>query len=53
MNIMDVSSVEMAFRLEFQRRKLNPEPLRDSIHALHDEMEKISKEIDRYECYAC
>ncbi len=45
MNSMEESNAEMAIRLELQRRKLNPEPLRDSMHDLHTEMEKISKEM--------
>jgi hypothetical protein len=45
MNSMEESNAEMAIRLELQRRKLNPEPLRDSMHDLHAEMEKISKEM--------
>ena len=42
---MEESNAEMAIRLELQRRKSNPEPLRDSMHDLHGEMEKISKEM--------
>ena len=45
MNSMEESNAEMAIRLELQRRKSNPEPLRDRMHDLHAEMEKISKEM--------
>ena len=45
MNSMEESNAEMAIRLELKRRKLNPEPLRDSMHDLHVEMENISKEM--------
>ncbi len=45
MNSMEESNEEMAIRLEIQRRKFNPEPLRDGMHDLHVKMEMISKEM--------
>ena len=45
MNSMDESNREMAVKVELQRRNMNPDSLRDSIHDLHNKMQKISEEM--------
>ena len=45
MNSMDESNREMAVKVELQRRNMNPDSLRDSIHDLHKKMQKISEEM--------
>jgi voltage-gated sodium channel len=45
MNSMDESNKEISIREEMNRRNKNPEPIRDSMHDLHEQMEKLSKEM--------
>ncbi len=45
MNSMDESNAEMATKLEIEKRKNNPEPIRDSIHDLQARLEDISSEL--------
>lgn len=46
MNSMEESNAEMAIKQELLKRQSNPEPLRDGIHDLQSELEKISKEMN-------
>lgn len=46
MNSMDESNAEMKIKQELIRRKTNPEPLRDGIHDLQLQMEKIAGEME-------
>ena len=45
MNSMDESNAEMAIKQEILKRETNPEALRDSMHDLQCEIEKISQEM--------
>ena len=45
MNSMDESNAEMSIKQEIERRKNNPEPVRDSLHDLQGRMEQLSSEI--------
>ena len=45
MNSMDESNAEMAVNLEMERRKTQPDPVRDGLHDLQNRMEKLSAEI--------
>jgi voltage-gated sodium channel len=45
MNSMDESNAEMAVKLEMERRKNQPEPVRDGLHDLQNRMEELSAEI--------
>ena len=45
MNSMDESNREMAIQQEMERRKENPEAVRDGLHDLHNRMEDLSSEI--------
>jgi len=45
MNSMDESNKEMAIQQEMDRRKENPEAVRDGLHDLHNRMEDLSSEI--------
>lgn len=46
MNSMDESNAEMKIKQELIRRKTSPEPLRDGIHDLQLQMEKIAGEME-------
>jgi len=45
MNSMDESNAEMSIKQEIERRKNNPEPVRDSLHDLQSKMENLSAEL--------
>lgn len=45
MNSMDESNKEISIREEMKRRKENPEPIRDGMHDLYEQMERLSKEM--------
>ena len=45
MNSMDESNAEMSMKQEIERRKDNPEPVRDSLHDLQSKMENLSSEL--------
>jgi len=45
MNSMDESNQEMSIKQEIDRRRNNPEPVRDGLHDLHLRMEELSSEI--------
>src|SRR6056300_1866519 len=45
MNSMDESNKEMAIQHELDRRKENPEAIRDGLHDLHIKVEDLSKEM--------
>jgi voltage-gated sodium channel len=45
MNSMDESNAEMKIKQELIRRQTNPEPLRDALHDLQIQMEKITGEM--------
>jgi predicted nucleic acid-binding Zn-ribbon protein len=45
MNSMDESNAEMSLKKEIERRKKQPEPVRDSLHDLQCRMEQLSSEI--------
>jgi voltage-gated sodium channel len=45
MNSMDESNKEMAIQQELNRRKENPEAIRDGLHDLHIKVEDLSKEM--------
>ena len=45
MNSMDESNAEMAVKLAMERRKNQPEPVRDGLHDLQNRMEELSAEI--------
>ena len=45
MNSMDESNAEMSLKKEIERRKKQPEPVRDSLHDLQCRMEELSSEI--------
>ena len=45
MNSMDESNKEMAIQQEMDRRKENPEAVRDGLHDLHSRMEELSSEM--------
>ena len=45
MNSMDESNAEMSIKQEIERRKDNPEPVRDSLHDLQSKMENLSSEL--------
>lgn len=45
MNSMDESHAEMAVQREIDRRKDNPEPIRDGIDDLHKQLENLSQEM--------
>ena len=42
---MDESNAEMSMKQEIERRKDNPEPVRDSLHDLQSKMENLSSEL--------
>ena len=43
MNSMDESNKEMAIQQELNRRKENPEAIRDGLHDLHIKVKDLSK----------
>ena len=45
MNSMDESNKEMAIRQEMEKRKQNPEAVRDGLHDLHAQIEDLSREM--------
>jgi voltage-gated sodium channel len=45
MNSMDESNAEMSVKQEIERRKKQPEPVRDSLHDLQSQMEVLTSEI--------
>lgn len=45
MNSMDESNAEMSAQQEINRRKLNPDPVRDGLHDLQSRMDEISSEM--------
>ena len=45
MNSMDESNAEMSLKKEIERRKKQPEPVRDSLHDLQSQMEELTSEI--------
>ncbi len=45
MNSMDESNAEIAAKLEIEKRKNNPEAVRDGLHDLHSRMEELSGEL--------
>ncbi|MEC7801089.1 MAG: ion transporter [Verrucomicrobiota bacterium] len=45
MNSMDESNREMAIKQEMERRKQNPEAIRDRLHDLHAQVENLSQEM--------
>ena len=45
MNSMDESNREMAIKQEMERRKQNPEAIRDGLHDLHAQVENLSQEM--------
>ena len=45
MNSMDESNEEISIKQEIERRKTQPEPVRDGLHDLHNRMEELSSEI--------
>ena len=45
MNSMDESNTEMSIKQEIERRKIQPEPVRDGLHDLHSKMQELSSEI--------
>ena len=45
MNSMDESNAEMSVKQEIERRKKQPEPVRDSLHDLQSQMEELTSEI--------
>ena len=45
MNSMDESNTEMSIKQEIERRKSQPEPVRDGLHDLHSKMQELSSEI--------
>ena len=45
MNSMDESNAEMSIKQEIERRKNNPEPVRESLHDLQSKMENLSSEL--------
>ena len=45
MNSMDESNKEMAIRQEMEKRKQNPEAIRDGLHDLHTQVEDLSQEM--------
>ena len=45
MNSMDESNKEMAIQQELNRRKENPEAIRDGLHDLHIKVKDLSKEM--------
>ena len=45
MNSMDESNAEIAAKLEIEKRKNNPEAVRDGLHDLHSRMEELSSEL--------
>jgi len=45
MNSMDESNEEMSIKQEIEKRKKNPEPVRDGLHDLQNRMEELSSEM--------
>ena len=45
MNSMDESNEEISIKQEIERRKTQPEPVRDGLHDLHNRMEELSSEM--------
>jgi len=45
MNSMDESNEEISIKQEIERRKNQPEPVRDGLHDLHNQMEELSSEM--------
>ena len=45
MNSMDESNQEMAIQQEMNRRKENPDAIRDGLHDLHCKVEDLSEEM--------
>jgi len=45
MNSMDESNAEMSLKQEIERRRNNPEPVRDGLHDLQTRMEDLSSEM--------
>ena len=45
MNSMDESNEEISLKQEIERRKNQPEPVRDGLHDLHNRMEELSSEM--------
>ena len=45
MNSMDESNAEMSIKQEIEKRKNNPEPVRDGLHDLQNRMEELSSEL--------
>ena len=45
MNSMDESNKEMSIQQEMERRKQNPEAIRDGLHDLHAQVENLSQEM--------
>ena len=45
MNSMDESNKELAIQQEMERRKQNPEAIRDGLHDLHEQVENLAKEM--------
>ncbi|MGA1101249.1 MAG: ion transporter [Opitutales bacterium] len=45
MNSMDESNEEISIKQEIERRKNQPEPVRDGLHDLHNRMEELSSEM--------
>jgi voltage-gated sodium channel len=45
MNSMDESNAEMSIKQEIEKRKSNPEPVRDGLHDLQNRMEELSSEL--------
>ena len=45
MNSMDESNKEMAIQQEMERRKQNPEAIRDGLHDLHVQVDNLSQEM--------
>ena len=45
MNSMDESNEEISIKQEIERRKTQPEPVRDGLHDLHNRMKELSSEM--------
>ena len=45
MNSMDESNAEMSIKQEIEKRRNNPEPVRDGLHDLQNRMEELSSEL--------
>ena len=45
MNSMDESNAEMSIKQEIEKRRSNPEPVRDGLHDLQNRMEELSSEL--------